>query len=64
MTLESVESAWGEPVMIQKTDNGLEKRTYNLQMPTDAGFAFRFFIIEDGMVVSSGISDTMDVTAN
>ena len=64
MTLESVASVWGEPVMIQKTDNGLEKRMYKLRMRTDAGFAFRFFIIEDGMVVSSGISDTMDVTAN
>lgn len=64
MSLESVETTWGAPVFIQKTDNGLEKRTYRLQMPTDAGFAFRFFIIEDGMVVSSGISDTMDVIAN
>ena len=64
MSLESVETIWGAPVLIQKTDNGLEKRTYKLQMPTDVGFALRFFIIEDGMVVSSGISDTMDVAAN
>jgi hypothetical protein len=61
MSLESVETVWGAPVLIQKTDNRLEKRTYKLQMPTDAAFAFRFFIIESGMVVSSGVSDTMDV---
>ena len=64
MSLEAVEAVWGAPILIQKTDNGLEKRTYKLQMPTDTAFAFRFFIIEDGMVVSSGISDTMDVVAN
>ena len=63
MSLKAVETVWGEPVLIQKADNGLEKRTYNLQIPTDAAFAFRFFIIEDGMVVSSGISDTMDVSS-
>ena len=64
MSLEAVEAVWGAPILIQKTDNGLEKRTYKLQMPTDTAFAFRFFIIEDGMVVSSGISDTMDVIVN
>ncbi len=64
ISLEAVETVWGSPILIQKSDNGLEKRTYTLQMPTDAAFAFRFFIIEDGMVVSSGISDTMDVIAN
>ncbi|MCB2145804.1 MAG: hypothetical protein KQI81_04965 [Deltaproteobacteria bacterium] len=63
MSLEAVEMAWGEPVLIQKADNGLEKRTYKLQIPTDAAFAFRFFIIKDGQVISSGISDTMDVSA-
>ena len=64
MSLEAVETAWGAPVIIQKADTGMEKRTYRLQMPIDAAFAFRFFIIEDGMVVCSGISDTIDVVAN
>lgn len=64
MSLEAVEATWGEPVAKQKTENGLEKRTYRLKMPSDAAFAFRFFIIDAGMVVSSGVSDTLDVTAN
>ncbi len=64
MSLEAVETVWGAPVLIQETGNGLEKRTYKLQMPIDAAFAFRFFIIEDGMVISSGISDTMVVVAD
>lgn len=64
MSLEAVETVWGAPVCIQKADNGVEKRTYKLQMPVDAAFAFRFFIIEDGLVVSSGISDTVDVTVD
>jgi hypothetical protein len=64
MSLEAVETTWGEPVDIQKTEDGLEKRTYKLNMPSDAAFAFRFFIVDEGMVVSSGVSDTLDVTAN
>ncbi|WP_319409687.1 hypothetical protein [uncultured Desulfosarcina sp.] len=64
MTLETVEATWGKPVFIEKTKKGLEKRTYKLQMPADTAFAFRFFIIDGGMVVSSGVSDTVTVTAN
>jgi hypothetical protein len=64
MSLEAVETTWGEPVTIRKTKNGLEKRTYKLKMPSDAAFAFRFFIIDKGMVVSSGISDTLGASVN
>ena len=60
MTLKAVESTWGEPVSIQKTKTGLEKRTYRLTIPSNAALGFRFFIIDKGMVVSSGISDTLD----
>jgi hypothetical protein len=63
MSLEAVESTWGEPVSIEKTETGLEKRTYRLTVPSTAAFEFRFFIIDQGMVVSSGISDTMDDAA-
>lgn len=60
MSLETVETTWGEPVSIQKTRTGQEKRTYRLTIPSNAAFGFRFFIIDKGMVVSSGISDTLD----
>ena len=63
MSLEAVESTWGEPVSIQKTKADLEKRTYRLTVPSNAAFGFRFFIIDKGMVVSSGISDTLDGAA-
>jgi hypothetical protein len=63
MPLEAVETTWGEPVSIRKTETGLEKRTYKLKMPTDAAFAYRFFIIDKDLVVSSGISDTLDLVA-
>ncbi|MFO7714158.1 hypothetical protein [Desulfosarcina sp.] len=64
MSLESVKQVWGEPVLIEKDDNGLEKWVYELKMPVDAGFSFRFFVIDDGMVVSSGVRDTLDIAAN
>jgi hypothetical protein len=62
MTLEAVETVWGRPVFVRKSEKGLEKRIYRLQVPSDAAFAYRFFIVENGMVVSSGITDTVDTT--
>jgi len=64
MSLQQVETVWGTPVFVRESDNGLQKRVYRLQVPTDAAFAFRFFIIQNGMVVSSGITDTVGTTAN
>jgi len=62
MTLEAVETVWGRPVFVRESQKGLEKRIYHLQVPSDAAFAYRFFIVEDGMVVSSGITDTVNTT--
>ena len=49
-------------LVCSQTENGLEKRIYALQVPSDAAFAYRFFVIKDGMVVSSGIMDTLGAT--
>jgi hypothetical protein len=62
MSLHDVETVWGEPVLVRQGENGLEKRIYRLRMPTDVAFAFRFFIIQNGRVVSSGITDTVGTT--
>jgi len=62
MTLEAVESVWGRPVFVRKSEKGLEKRIYRLQVPSDAAFAYRFFIVENSRVVSSGITDTVNTT--
>jgi hypothetical protein len=61
MSLEDVKQVWGQPVLVEKDDNGLEKWVYELKLPVDAGFSFRFFVIDDGMVVSSGVRDTLDI---
>jgi hypothetical protein len=62
MTLEAVETVWGRPVFVRKSEKGLEKRIYRLKVPSDTAFGFRFFIVENGMVVSSGITDTVNTT--
>jgi hypothetical protein len=63
MSLVDVKQVWGQPVLVEKDDNGLEKWVYELKIPVDAGFSFRFFVIDDGMVVSSGVRDTLDIAA-
>ncbi|MDL2275281.1 hypothetical protein LJC22_04040 [Desulfosarcina sp. OttesenSCG-928-G10] len=64
MSLKEVEQVWGKPVSVRDAGSGMEKRYYKIKMPSDVGFEFRFFVIQDGMVVSSGISDTVAVDVN
>lgn len=64
MSLNELKQNWGEPVLIEKDENGLEKWVYKLKIPVDAGFSFRFFVIDDGHVVSSGVRDTLDISDN
>lgn len=64
MTLKEVELVWGKAVSVRQTGSGLEKRYYKINFPNDVGFEFRFFVVKDGMVVSSGISDTIAVDVN
>jgi hypothetical protein len=64
MSLEDVKQVWGEPVLIEKDDIGLEKWVYELKVLVDAGFSFRDFVIDDGKVISSGVRDTLEIAAN
>jgi len=61
MTLDAVEKVWGQPVAVEKGDGGLEKRIYKIVNPYPSAFEFRYFIVRNGNVVSSGITDTVDV---
>ncbi|HSO20882.1 MAG TPA: hypothetical protein VLT88_15565 [Desulfosarcina sp.] len=56
----SVDRIWGPPVAVAPMASGLQKRIYRVKMPIDTAFSFRFFLIDDGMVVASGISDMVD----
>lgn len=62
MSLGQAEKRWGTPVSIQNLSDGFEKRIYKIKNPYPAGFEFRFFIIKNKAVVSSGISDTLDMS--
>ena len=64
MSLQEVEKVWGAPVMVQETGSGMVKRFYKIKTPGDVGFEFRYFVVKDGMVVFSGISDTLDMATN
>ncbi|MDL2269886.1 hypothetical protein LJC71_06555 [Desulfosarcina sp. OttesenSCG-928-A07] len=64
MSLKEVEQVWGPAVSVRQSGSGLEKRYYKITTPNDVGFEFRFFVIQNGMVVSSGISDTVAVDVN
>ncbi|BBO91615.1 hypothetical protein [Desulfosarcina ovata] len=64
MRLTEVETVWGKPVTVRQAGTGLERRYYKISAPSDMGFEFRFFVVRDRMVVSSGICDTVGVEAN
>lgn len=61
MTLAEVETTWGQPALVISGDGGLEERIYKIANPYPSGFEFRYFIVKGGQVVSSGITDTLDL---
>ena len=61
MSVAEVEKAWGMPILVQKSGKGLEKRIYKITNPYPSGFEFRYFIVDGNRVVSSGITDTVDL---
>ena len=61
MSLDEVEKTWGQPVFILAGKGGMEKRIYKIANPNPAGFEFRYFIVKGNDIVSSGITDTIDL---
>lgn len=55
-TLGANEEVWGKPVVVQKLDNGIEKRFYKIDNTMNLGF--RYFVYQQGLVIDDGISST------
>ncbi len=53
----ALDKTWGKPVLTETLENGLERRVYEIANPYPENMRYRFFMVRDGMVVSSGISD-------
>ena len=58
---DTLEKTWGAPVAVQDLENGLQKRVYKVRNPYPETLSYRYFIVKDGRVVSSGLSDTVGV---
>lgn len=56
-SVEDLESVWGQPVAVTAINDDIEKRTYLSQSPV-VDLKYRYFLIKDGMVLASGITDT------
>jgi hypothetical protein len=59
LTVEEVEKIWGQPVLVQEIDNGMENRVYEIANPYPADMKYRYFLSKNGKVVASGISETL-----
>ncbi|HDI58951.1 MAG TPA: hypothetical protein ENF48_01110 [Desulfobacteraceae bacterium] len=59
LTVDEVEKVWGKPIAVQKIDNGMENRVYEIPNPYPADMKYRYFLSKDGKVVASGISETV-----
>jgi hypothetical protein len=57
LKVEKLDRIWGKPVLVETLDNGLERRVYEIENPFPENLRYRFFMVSDGKVVSSGISD-------
>jgi len=56
-TLQESEAVWGKPVVVQKLDNGLEKRFYKTDNTMKIGF--RYFVYREGRVIEDGITNVV-----
>jgi len=54
LSLAEEEQLWGKPAAVKKLSNGMEERYYRYQNTLDLGY--RYFVIQDGRVVASGIA--------
>ncbi|MCP4747445.1 MAG: hypothetical protein GY874_15080 [Desulfobacteraceae bacterium] len=61
MTIAQVEKNWGKASFINERSDGLQLRIYKIKNPYPAGFEFRYFIVDSKEVISSGITDTVDL---
>ena len=55
---DTLEKTWGAPVAVQDLANGMQKRVYKIRNPYPETLSYRYFVVNDGRIVSSGISDT------
>ena len=53
-TLKDVEERWGKPIAVKKLKNGKEERYYKHVSPSTG---YRAFLVQDGKVVASGITN-------
>ncbi len=58
LTAEEVAKTWGQPVLVQKLDNGMENRVFRIPNPYPEQFKYRYFLMRNGKVVASGVSET------
>ncbi len=48
---------WGQPMAVEEMENGYEKWIYKIDNPWPVEMAYRYFIIKDGRVLYSGLTD-------
>jgi len=60
MSMDEVKKQWGKPTAVVKSEGGVEKLFFKLKDSFIVDTAYRFFVIKDGMVLYSGLSQTID----
>jgi hypothetical protein len=60
MSVQEVKKQWGTPTAVVQSGGGAEKLYYKLKDAFIVDTAYRFFVIKDGMVLYSGLSQTIE----
>jgi len=61
-TVESLNHTWGQPIAIQKLNDGSEERYYTFQN-TMPDLGFRYFVLKDGKITASGLAGSIGAEA-
>ncbi|MFH1982785.1 MAG: hypothetical protein ABIL58_13155 [Pseudomonadota bacterium] len=64
MSADQVKKQWGKPTAVVKSAGDTEKLYYKLKDSFIVDTAYRFFVIKDGTVLYSGLSQTIDKTGD
>ena len=60
MSVDQVKKQWGKPTAVVESKGDVEKLYFKLKDAYLVDTAYRFFVVKDGMVLYSGLSQTID----
>lgn len=60
LSVAEVDKVWGTPLVVKKLSDTVEERFYSNKEGTQTILKYRYFVVENGQVIASGVADSVD----